>query len=103
MCLFQQQMNLALALAAIAIGVAGCKQKSNLVPVEGKVSLNGKSLANATVMLSPARGNGPGPFVGLTNSQGQFSLGPVGKDGGGAAVDSYMLMITTVKPDPNQA
>ena len=51
----------------------------------GKVTLNNKPLADASVVFSPARGNGPGPFVATTNTEGRFALGPVGKPGGGAA------------------
>ena len=71
------------------------------MPVEGRVTLNNKPVADATVLFSPTRGNGPGPFVGTTDSNGQFTLGPVGKPAGGAAVDEYLVMITTVTPDPN--
>ena len=82
-------------------GIAGCKRGRVLAPVEGKITLNNKPLADASVVLSPCAGNGPGPFVGTTNTEGRFALGPVGKPGGGAAAADYMVMITTVKQDPN--
>ena len=81
--------------------IAGCQKGTKLVPVEGKVTLDGKPLADAAVLLSPTRGNGPGPFVGTTNGEGRFSLGPVGKERGGAAPETYIVAITTVKADPN--
>jgi hypothetical protein len=81
--------------------IAGCKQSTKLVPVEGNVTLDGKPLANAAVLLSPTRGNGPGPFFGTTKSDGRFSLGPAGNEAGGAMPDSYIVAITTLKADPN--
>jgi hypothetical protein len=81
--------------------IAGCKQGTKLVPVEGNVTLDGKPVAGATVLLSPTRGNGPGPFFGTTKSDGRFSLGPAGNEAGGAIPDSYILVITTIKAEPN--
>src|SRR5262245_19378333 len=81
--------------------IGGCNSNTRLVPFEGKVTLDNKPLADATVLLSSTRGNGPGPFVGTTDKDGAFALGPVGKAGAGAVAGSYTVMITTVKPDPN--
>jgi hypothetical protein len=91
------------ALSCFAVCVAfgfltsvGCSGDS-LVPVEGNVTLNNEPLANATVTLSPVQATAPGPFVGVTNSNGRYALGPVGNDGAGAASGEYFLIITTVK------
>lgn len=73
----------------------------NLEPVEGKVTLDSTPLADATVMLSPARGTGPGPFVDTTDAAGRFALGPTDKNKAGAAAGEYLVIITTVKTDPN--
>ena len=95
----------ALAAAVVAVlglaTIAGCQRSPKLVPVEGNVTLDSKPLANATVLLSPTRANGPGPFFGTTKGDGRFSLGAVGNEGGGATPDSYIVVITTVKADPN--
>jgi hypothetical protein len=80
--------------------IAGCKSESS-VSVEGVVKLDSKPLADATVTFSPARADGPGPFVGTTDSDGHFSLHPAAKEQSGAAPGEYVVMITTVKPDPN--
>jgi hypothetical protein len=82
---------------------AGCERGAELASVEGNVTLNSKPLANATVLFSPTRGSGPGPYVGTTDNEGRFALGPVDEPGGGAAADEYLVMITTVKQDPNSA
>jgi hypothetical protein len=79
----------------------GCQRSAELVPVEGKVTLNNKPLADATVLLSPTQANGPGPFMGVTDQEGRYAIGPVDRAGAGAAADTYQLMITTAKPDPN--
>lgn len=83
-----------------AVWCAGCKPESP-VPVEGVVLLNNKPLADATVLFGPSRASAPGPFVGTTDSAGHFALGSVDKKRQGAAPGSYMIMITTVKFDPN--
>src|SRR3954447_12038188 len=79
---------------------AGCKSESS-ASVEGVVKLDSKPLADASVTFSPARASGPGPFVGTTDRHGHFTLHPAAKEQGGAAPGEYMVMITTVKPDPN--
>jgi hypothetical protein len=85
----------------VAVGVvAGCGGSGALVPVEGKVTLNNKPLAGASVMFSQSRPNLPGPFVGETDAEGRFQLGPSNSAGGGAAVGEYIVVITTVKQAP---
>lgn len=88
-----------LVLAIVAS--TGCGGGPKVVPVEGKVTLKGKPLPAATVMFSQARPEAPGPFVGETDSNGQFKLGTTGSPGSGAAVGEYMVYITTVKQPPN--
>jgi hypothetical protein len=91
----------ALLTIAALVTITSCKPKTSLVPVEGKVTLDGKPLDNAAVSLNPTRGNGPGPFTATTNSDGRFSLGSVAHEAAGAVADNYIVLITTVKPDPN--
>ena len=62
-------------LVIVAATSAGCRRLAETVPVDGKVTLDKKPLANATVMFAPTKANGPGPFVGTTDDQGQFKLG----------------------------
>ena len=78
---------------------AGCGGRAATVPVEGKVTLDKKPLANATVMFAPTKGNGPGPFVGETDDRGQFKLGQSESSRVGAAVGVYSVIIATVKSD----
>src|SRR3954466_5512801 len=91
-------------LLVIAIGLsAGCGGVGGLVPVEGKVTLDNKPLENATVMLAPTKANGPGPFVGTTDSQGHFTLGQLESSRSGASVGDYSVFIATVKSDAKEA
>jgi hypothetical protein len=88
---------LGIAMGLVAAGIGGCGGGS--VPVEGRVTLDDMPLANATVVLSPIHGTGPGPFIGKTDAEGRFAL----KDSdnqGRPLPGEYMLMIATVVTDP---
>lgn len=84
----------------IAAGLTGCGGNGS-VPVEGRVTLDGRPLSNATVTFSQLRATDPGPFSGTTDDEGRFVLGKSASEGGGVAVGEYTVMITTVKSDPN--
>jgi hypothetical protein len=71
-----------------------------LVPVEGVITLDSKPLPNADISLGPMTATGPGPYLGTTDSQGRFALGPADDPAGGAAPGTYRLIIATVKPIP---
>jgi hypothetical protein len=89
-------------LIIVAQASTGCTGLGGTVPVEGKVTLDKKPLANATVMFAPTKANGPGPFVGTTDDQGKFKLGLLESSRAGAAVGEYSVIIATVKSDPNE-
>jgi hypothetical protein len=89
-------------LIIVAQASTGCTGLGGTVPVEGKVTLDKKPLANATVMFAPTKANSPGPFVGTTDDQGQFKLGLLDTSRAGAAVGGYNVIIATVKSDPNE-
>ena len=93
---------LVVLLVLIVATTASCGGLADTVPVEGKVTLDKKPLANATVMFTPMKGNGAGPFVGTTDDQGQFMLGLFESSRVGAAVGDYNVIIATVKSDPNE-
>jgi len=85
------------ALACLAVaGIVGCGGQGT-VPVEGRVTLDGRPLPNATVMLSQLKASAPGPFTGTTDAEGKFTLESADKQHSGAAPGEYMVMITTVK------
>lgn len=88
-----------LAAAACVTLLGGCGGGGSSNPVSGKVTLDGAPLVGARVMLYPKERSAPGmenaPFIGKTDGDGQFSVGPLGKPGEGAAVGEYTLTIST--------
>ena len=60
-------------LAPILLGVTGCgHRRPTTYPVSGVVTLDGKPVSGATVMLRPEAGGRPA--VGTTNERGEFKL-----------------------------
>lgn len=90
-------------IAVLAAMLAGCHGGVDLETVSGKVTLDGAPLPNATLMLvstsPPTKANTDpklkGPFLGKTDDQGEFSMGPIGNPGGGVPAGAYKLTITT--------
>jgi hypothetical protein len=79
-----------------AVTLAGCSG-GGLETVEGVVTLDGAPLPKAHVALVPSdpAATNKGPFVGDTDDQGRFSIGPIGDAGGGIPVGAYRIMIST--------
>src|SRR5262245_53655961 len=71
---------LRLGLVCVAIvacaAPAGCGRKSNVVPVSGKVTVNGQPLANVAVNFGPLTGGLDGAYAsyGKTDADGRFTL-----------------------------
>jgi hypothetical protein len=86
---------------SFSLPLLGCGSKDGLAPVSGVVVLEGQPLADANVLLHPVTAAGAGPFVGVTDSAGKFTLGPpAGPAGSGAVPGEYRLTITTLKTVP---
>ena len=87
-------------LIVVAVAAAGCSGAGGqkIVPVSGKVTLNGKPLANATVSFQPVPPQGSinaGPAsVGKTNDKGEFSLATL-KGDTGAMVGKHHVLISS--------
>ncbi len=87
---------------------AGCGGDSyTVVPVSGKVTLDGQPLADADVTFQPkATTNlnpGPGSY-GKTNARGEYTLTVVGQSRGGAVVGTHSVSISAAagpRPDPS--
>src|SRR5438045_3919382 len=95
-----------LVLAAVAVWTAGCGQSYKTAPVSGRVTLDGKPLANATVQFYPvaAPGTDPGPTsLGHTDEDGRYTLSFVDSAATkGALVGKHKVFITnSPKVDPN--
>jgi hypothetical protein len=89
---------LLLLLALLPLG-CGKKSSPSVVPVSGRVTLDNRPLANATVRFQPASreaGDRQSPdSYGETDEQGHFTLSPVGGDEGeGAAVGKHYVQIS---------
>ncbi len=82
----------------------GCH--SDVVPVSGRVTLNGKPLANAVVTFQPL-GNTQAPrpagtgSTGVTDEQGRFSLRMVQPNQRGAVVGDHTVTIFAVSDSPS--
>ena len=75
----------------------GCGSKYPLHPVTGTVTLDGKALQNATVILHPV-GTGQ-PASGITDADGKFKIKDVRADANfGAEVGEYDVTVSWVPP-----
>jgi len=87
-------------LGLCAACASGCgKSGPALQPVSGVVTLDGSPLAGAVVAFDPASPEVRGRFIGKTDDQGRFSLGPPEEEGGGAPAGLYHVSFTTVVYD----
>jgi hypothetical protein len=87
-----------LILGSLLIGItflAGCG--SNSAPVSGRVTLNGKPLANARVTFQPQSGSETGGLgsSAITDQDGNYSLKFIGKDSEGAMVGKHRVTISS--------
>ena len=91
--------------AALAL-VSGCGDKQKIAPVTGKVTLNGKPLANATVAFSPIAP--PGTIdagdgsAGKTNAQGEYTL-TTSRGVAGAMVGKHKVRISALAPQVGES
>lgn len=82
-------------LAALLISLAaGCGPRA--AGVSGVVTLDGKPLPRARVVLMAADGRAANDYyIAETDGDGRFSLGPIGKTGAGVKPGPYKLSLTT--------
>lgn len=100
---------LAAAICGIALLLAGGCGKS-MSPVSGLVTLDGKPLANARVILTPVDGKGR-PAQGVTDDSGRFSITSIKPNDGAlkgeykvtfSLIEDDMLDLTKIKDDGSQ-
>lgn len=88
----------------VAIGAllcaAGCG-RTTVAPVSGRITLDGKPLANATVIFQPdSEELNPGPgSQAKTDSSGQYALQFMTREGKGAVVGRHKVSITAYEGD----
>jgi len=86
---------------------AGCGGPYKTASVSGRVTLNGKPLANAAVLFQPVATQGdnePGPgSTGVTDADGHYTLTLIGKKGKGAIIGKHKVRITKMaqESDPS--
>src|SRR5438105_200679 len=82
---------LPLALALLA----GCSSRT--APVSGRITLNGKPLARASVTFAPIPSQGelePGPSsAAITDEDGRYTLRLIGESGKGATIGKHKVMV----------
>jgi hypothetical protein len=81
------------------VGMTGCGEGADFAPVEGKVTLAGKPLADAYLTFQPKTGTPEQVSVGKTDSEGHFVLTQFGTDRPGALVGMHRVSMTTIAPD----
>ncbi|MBM3997249.1 MAG: carboxypeptidase-like regulatory domain-containing protein [Planctomycetes bacterium] len=93
-------MRMHLLLLTFSVAIIGCAD--SVVNVSGKVTLDKKALANATVLFEPApdqTGLGAGAH-GKTDANGEYSLSLMTKETKGAAPGKYIVKISAYDGDP---
>ncbi len=80
---------------------AGCGDDGPpLHPVTGKVTLEGKPLANAGVMFFPRGSTLGNTCIGITDADGKYSLKPENRGGTGAPEGDFDVTISKMKDPP---
>lgn len=76
--------------------LAGCGS-SKIAPVSGRITLNGKPLARASVTFAPVGSKDnqePGPSsAAITGPDGRYTLSLIGQDGKGAMIGRHKVMV----------
>jgi hypothetical protein len=69
-------------------GAAGCGKKANIVPVSGRVTVDGQPLADVAINFGPLTGGLDGAYAsyGKTDADGRYTLKLVDNGQGGAMV-----------------
>jgi 5-hydroxyisourate hydrolase-like protein (transthyretin family) len=84
-------------LLATSVGCGG----GGRVPVEGVVTMNGKPLTGATVMLLGSEGSSQErTFRGETDADGKFQISTANGSSNGVPPGEYSVFITSVKIPP---
>src|SRR5688572_13166163 len=82
------QLGVVLIPVAICLSVAGCGRISNVVPVSGKVTVDGQPLANVAINFGPLTGGMDGAYAayGKTDADGRYTLKLVDNGQPGATI-----------------
>jgi hypothetical protein len=84
-------------LGLLMLAVVGCQQKSNVVPVRGKVLLDGKPLTKGMIATMPSAGRGANAKI---QPDGSFELRTFGQNDG-ATVGVHRVAIVAFETPAN--
>lgn len=99
---------MSLALVGLPLLLGGCgggRKGVDIQPVSGTVTLDGSPIAGATITFSPVQGGTGKAAVGVSDSNGNFSITDTATGSAGAEVGEYELGVLWYKPsvDTSQA
>ena len=86
----------------LAAALPGCN-RTDLVPVCGKVTLDGAPLAGATVTFQPRQPGNPEPGIGSyakTDADGRFALKTMDREVPGARPGRHLISVYGADPEP---
>ncbi len=92
-------------LGGLSLGLVGCSDGLQVVPVSGTVTLDGQPLSGAHVSFQPRTDNqdrvGPGSYA-VTDETGRYELRLATDDRRGAIVgDHRVRVLTNIEDDPD--
>ncbi len=97
------------SLLVACLMIPGCGGREyDLAPVSGRVTLDGKPIADVLISFQPVstgpNAPNPGPgSTGLTDAQGRFTLRSIEPEERGAVVGKHVVRLTTAHKDTNPA
>ena len=91
---------LAILALAISAAILGCGRKSNVVPVSGRVTLDGQPLANVAINFGPLTGGLDGAYAsyGKTDADGRYWLKLVDDGRPGATIGKNRVTLNESTP-----
>ena len=93
-------MRKAVVFALIACWLAGCGKKGDIVPVSGRVTLDGQPLADVAINFGPLTGGMEGAYAayGKTDASGRYTLRLVDDNRIGATVGKNRVTLNENTP-----
>ena len=85
-------------ISLVALLVLGTGCGGNIAPVSGRITLDGVSLAQASVILTPAQNPGPGSHA-TTDKEGRFILQLLNGTAKGAVIGKHKVSVTAYEGD----
>ena len=93
---------LAIVVVSIVAAISGCGRISNVVPVSGKVTVDGQPLANVAINFGPLTGGMDGAYAayGKTDSDGRYTLKLVDNGQPGATIGKNRVTLNESSDAP---